>query len=174
MVAESSRPAELEEENPDVFTLDMVQKAEMDVDDYRSELYREDRDGNKVSYNPPRYKYTYRFYLDLYLNHPYADHIRFQLNQYAIEIERTESSFSLFGDSFNPNRDYEYRQYKDMGQEIIDRLTRSGAFRENKQPVVQETPAEETVEQSAYVVCPYCGSRTKRARFCENCGGNLD
>ena len=174
MLANSSDPQDLQEENPDVFPLELVKSAKMDVDDYRTELYRENREGEKVSYNPPRYRYTYRIYIELDLNHPYADHIRFQLNQYAIEIERTESSFSLFGDSFNPNRDFEYRQYKDMGQEIIDRLMRTGPYAPQKEEPAENQPRQQEPEQPQYVVCPYCGSKTRRARFCENCGGNLE
>ena len=173
MVSAPGSAEDRAEENPDVFSLDQVTGADMDVDEYHSELYREDRDGNKVSYNPPRYRYTYRFYINIKLSHPYVDDIRFQLNQYGLEIERTGSStFSLFGDSFNPNRDYEYRQYDGMGREIIDHLLHGKRPEQPKEQVPQPEPVQPT--ETEFVVCPYCGSTTRKARFCENCGGHLE
>lgn len=50
------------------------------VDESRSELKREDKDSNEVSYNPPRYTYEYDFYVIIHVNMPYFDTIRFKLN----------------------------------------------------------------------------------------------
>ena len=47
---------------------------------------REDKDGKEVSYNPPRYEYSYDFYITIFVNNPYFNEMRFQLNSSSIDI----------------------------------------------------------------------------------------
>lgn len=157
--------------NPDVFHLSQVKDARVQVNDYRSELYRTDSDGNRVSYNPRRYRYRYNFHVEISLDHPYVDDIDIQLNDSDVEIEWEDRGFSLFGESFSPRRDFEYRKYQSMGEDIVNTLL-SGAEAPvheapEKKPEAPEEPLEDTV------VCPYCGSTVKKARFCTNCGAGL-
>ena len=50
----------------------------------RQELTREDADGKDVSYVPPRYEYSYDFFLVISVRHPYFDEMRFSLNKMCI------------------------------------------------------------------------------------------
>ena len=51
------------EANPDVLALSDVTGCTLDVEESSNELLHEDKDGNEVSYNPPRYEYSYDFYM---------------------------------------------------------------------------------------------------------------
>ena len=44
------------EANPDVLALSDVTGCTLDVEESSKELLHEDKDGNEVSYNPPRYE----------------------------------------------------------------------------------------------------------------------
>ena len=59
--------------NPDVLDFDQVTGCMLDVDESRSELKTKDDSGKSVSYNPPRYEYSYNFYITVRVNHPYFD-----------------------------------------------------------------------------------------------------
>lgn len=51
------------EDNPDIISLSLVTGCSMSVDEDRKEIYRTDQDGDEVSYNPPRYEYSYDYYI---------------------------------------------------------------------------------------------------------------
>ena len=167
MVVRESQLYMLETVNPDVFRLSDIKDARLNITDTRSELYTTDREGNKEPYNPRRFRYTYRFYLHIDMEHPYVDDIEFQLNEYPLEIEGPERSYSLFGSGFNPTRDYDYRSLKRMGEEIVGKLL-NGRQQEEAE---EQTP--EPASQPAGDTCPYCGSPVNGGNFCENCGAKL-
>ena len=79
-----TRARDLQEANPDVLDFADVTGCNLDIDESRSELKREDKDGKEVSYNPPRYEYSYDFYITIFVNNPYFDEIRFQVNSSSI------------------------------------------------------------------------------------------
>lgn len=60
----------LREANPDVLDFSQVTGCRVDVDEDKTELKREDKDGKEVSYNPPRYTYDYDFYVIINVNTP--------------------------------------------------------------------------------------------------------
>ena len=67
----------------------------LDIDESRTELKREDKDGKEVSYNPPRYEYAYDFYITIFVNNPYFDEMRFQINPNSVDI--TPAAYDAFG-----------------------------------------------------------------------------
>lgn len=56
-----TRARNLAEANPDVLDFADVTGCNLDIDESSTELKREDKDGKEVSYNPPRYEYSYDF-----------------------------------------------------------------------------------------------------------------
>lgn len=100
MVASSRN---LAEENPDVLSFSQVTGCELDVDEDKDELKTRDQQGNSVSYNPPRYKYSYDFYIVIHVNHPYFDEIKFKLNDNTVSVETPESGMGYMG-GYNQNR----------------------------------------------------------------------
>ena len=67
-------------DNPDVFDFSQVTSVIVDIDEDRDEKYQTDGDGDRRSYYPPRYTYHYDIRVIIYLNHPYVDDIRFDIN----------------------------------------------------------------------------------------------
>ena len=59
--------------NPDVMSFSQVTGCNVDVRTTREELYREGPDGERVSYDPPRYDPDYDIYVIINVNTPYFD-----------------------------------------------------------------------------------------------------
>ena len=82
-----ARDSDLRAENPDILDFTQVTGCEFDVEESKDEVKREDEEGKQVSYDPPRYDYSYDFYIDLRVNHPWFDQMRFKLNPSSVRIE---------------------------------------------------------------------------------------
>ncbi len=103
-------PGSWSDENPDVIPLSSVTGCNLRVDEDREELYTQGKDGQRVSYNPPRYKFTYDFYIDIKVNNPYFDEITAKLNDNDVEGMGT----------------MEYNRYQQMAQRVINNLSQNG------------------------------------------------
>ena len=164
--------------NPDIFSLSQVRDARMDISEVRNELYWEDGEGKRRAYDPRKFEYRYNFYIELQLDHPYVDNIRFRVNQDTVEVQWQEQSFSIFSSRATPTSDYGYRRYKNMCQEMIDNLLTAGEEREpTVLPRKEPEPAREEAEPEGdypMMFCPFCGTRTRKAKFCTNCGANIE
>lgn len=84
-----TRARDLAEANPDILDFDAITGCRLDIDENRTELLREDADGEEVSYVPPRYEYSYEFEIIVSVRHPYFDEMRFRLNGSSVELETT-------------------------------------------------------------------------------------
>lgn len=82
-----ARTRNLIDENPDVIKFTEVTGCDLDIDEDRYELEWENDEGEMVSYNPPRYQYSYDFYVVIRVSNPYFDEIRFKLNSRTVELE---------------------------------------------------------------------------------------
>lgn len=133
--------------NPDVFDYTQITGCNYEVDEDRNEIYRTNKEGEKVSYNPPRYEYRYSFYITVLINHPYVSKIRFKLNQNTIERKGSAEFISA----------------ENSCKEICDALTQ---VREG----VRASKAPKTA-----VVCPHCLASTvpDANGRCEYCGGAI-
>jgi len=149
----------LEEDNPDVIDFSQVTGCNLDVQDRRSEEKKHDKEDGFVSYNPPRYRQYYDFFITIYVNHPYFDEMEFKINSYSLET--TPTSGAPLHRIPDPETVREYREYIEMGDEIIQVLT-----------AVREQGREEAAPKTA-VTCPYCGATTvpNASGCCEFCGG---
>ena len=109
-VVSRRNPGSWSDENPDVIPLSSVTGCNLRVDEDREEIYTQGKDGEEVSYNPPRYKFTYDFYIDIKVNNPYFDEITAKLNDNEVEGVGT----------------MEYNRYQQMAQQVINNLTQNG------------------------------------------------
>ncbi len=73
------------DDNPDLVPLSSVTGCSMDIKEHRDEIYQKDAQGNNVSYNPRRYRYTYDFYINVTVNNRWFDEIEFKLNSHPVE-----------------------------------------------------------------------------------------
>ena len=105
-VVSSRNPGSWSDENPDVIPLSSVMNCSLRVDEDKEEIYTQDKEGQEVSYNPPRYKFTYNFYIDINVNNPYFDEISARLNDSDVEGMGT----------------MEYNRYQQMAQNVISNL----------------------------------------------------
>ena len=173
----------LEEANPDVLSFSDVTGCKLDIDESRTEIEYEDKDGERKSFNPRRYAYSYDFYIVINVNNPYFNEIRFKLNSESVDngeetlldgpdaMRRPRGGFGgMRGGSLTSNAEevrssVEYRQYEEMGLEIRDALLRV------RQQVRDEAAA--AAAPKAAVTCPFCGATTTpdASGCCEFCGG---
>ena len=183
-VVSSRNPGSWSDENPDVIPLSSVTGCNLRVDEDREELYTQGKDGEEVSYNPPRYKFTYDFYIDIKVNNPYFDEITVRLNDSDVEGMGT----------------MEYNRYQQMAQQVINNLTQNGnagmpmnngamnmggyapagAYgqpnpyaqqNQYNQPMnngYNQPPVQQPVSQNW--VCPSCNAANDGGRFCAFCG----
>ncbi len=152
--------------NPDVLDFSQVTGVDIDIDEYRDEEYTTDKDNKRVSYNPPRYSFSYDFRVVIRVNHPYFDEIRFKLNNSRVEI--TPPGGVILLRKPNPAIHPYYKAYTDMAQEIKTILT--DARREARDA------AKAAATPKAAVTCPWCGATTipDERGCCEYCGGALN
>lgn len=170
--------------NPDVMDFSQVTGCRIDVDEDKTELKRQDKDGKEVSYNPPRYTYAYDFYVVINVNTPYFDEIRFQLNSSSIEsavpiskgvgtrpgAQRT-SAPARPSPGARPGMGgipVDYTECEKLGEEIREALTQ---VRRDVRQAVAEANAPKTA-----VTCPWCGATTipDAEGKCEYCGGAVN
>ena len=74
-------------DNPDVISFADVTGCETEVEHSKLEQKTKNEEGKMVSYDPPRFTYSYRFYLKIYVKNPWFDEMRFRVNRSNVEIE---------------------------------------------------------------------------------------
>lgn len=157
------------DENPDIISFADVMSCTIDIDENEEELMRENKDGEQVSYNPPRFEHHYNFYIDMVIrNVPWFDSIRFNVNDNDVTLETVRGT-GYSGSAGAPlarnpaaNREANrYSEYEQMCKDICQ------AVEEAKQGT-QQAAAEAAPELPAF--CPTCGAPTEGNRFCQFCG----
>ena len=99
---------DLLEANPDILNLSDVTSCNLDIDEKRVELMKEDSEGREVSYIPSRYEYSYNFNMNIKVKNPYFDFMKFKLNNYSVDGQSR----------------LEFEKYKDMGEEMCAALNK--------------------------------------------------
>ncbi len=189
MVTDSSN---LESANPDVLDFSQVTGCRVDVDENKIEQYTKDKEGNSVSYNPKRYRYSYNFFMEIGVNHKYFNEIKFRLNRSSVETgehsayedgsyNQVQGGAGLGGAILNAvnaavngggngtrTRNVEFQEYMDMGEEIKSVLMQ--ARQEARDQANRRNAPKKTV------VCPYCAATTTPddSGCCEYCGATLE
>ena len=112
-----SGASNLQEDNPDVIDAAAITNVAVDIDESKHELRTKDEEGRSVSYNPPRYDFSYDFYVDIDVSHPHCSHRRIKVNSSSVWIRydylqsRGMAGFGGFGNrnmgnSFNGNSSF--------------------------------------------------------------------
>lgn len=159
-----TRERNYKNENPDVLDFSQVTGCHLDIEERRTEEKREDKDGNEISYQPPRYYYSYDFHMVINVNHPYFDEISFDLNSSDVEINPDRGTSVRLNPQMNPD----YREYEEMAREIKEILTQA---RKQVREEVKNAAAPKTA-----ATCPCCGATTipDANGCCEYCGGAVN
>ena len=141
-----SRQRDWRENNPDIVALSQVIECQLEVRENKTELYQQNAEGKKVSYDPPRYECDYQFNIVIPINSPYFDEIDFELSD-----ERPDSPYT---DA--------YRELERQADELRRALKPAAGSTPAAQPVPQSAPKADTW------VCA-CGA-TNPGKFCMECG----
>ena len=161
---------ELEKANPDVLDYSQARGCELNIEETRFEKKHQGPDGNQVSYNPPRFNYSYNFHVKILVDHPFFDEIEYSLTNGPVDNgEQPASPNSGWRTSRNEFKIFKtkgYYDYLEMGNEIrelIENMACGGGQDESASTVLLA------------VTCPECGASTIPDAFgcCEYCGGAL-
>lgn len=159
------------DDNPDLISLSQVTACNTDIQENRDEIYQETEDGKSVSYNPPRYEYSYEFKVQILVDSPWFSEINLELS----DGNRPDSQYT------EQYREYE-RQMYELNNALIGRNTVPGAgYGQQGQSYAQ--PAQNFGQSAAAFgtagamvgkaigawFCPSCGTQNNGA-FCQNCG----
>ncbi len=160
-----TRASRLSEANPDVLDFSQVTGCDLDIEEERSEVMREGADGKEVSYNPPRYEYSYDFSITIRVNHPYFDEMRFRLN--SDSVNTGSHCMSTATGIIAGQGATDYKEFVQMGGEIKEALTKA---RQGARDEAAAAAAPKTA-----VKCPLCGATTfpDANGRCEYCGGAI-
>ncbi len=167
--------SDLNSANPDILDYAQLTGCDLDIQESRHELKRTDKDGHSVSYNPPRFEYSYNFYVSIHVNHPFFDEMRYSLSNGSVKTGETPMG-GMTGawnvrragvGVMNNLRLNDYYEFQKMGAEIKETLDRM-------RTEVREEIATSSKPKTA-VVCPYCGATTIHDEngCCEYCGSAI-
>ena len=101
-----SRKSDYRTENADIIDISQVSSARYEVEEHKSEIFREDSEGHRRSYDPPRYDCEYEITIYINVNSPYFNEIEFELTD-----ERPESRYNE-----------EFRRCEQQANEIVNSL----------------------------------------------------
>jgi len=93
-----TRKSDFRSENPDIIDISQVTNVRYEVEEHRTEQYTKDAQGNRRSYVPPRYDYSYEINVYIDVNHPYFSEIHFEVtsirpdSRYTEEYRRAEQT----------------------------------------------------------------------------------
>lgn len=73
--------------NPDVLSYSLVTGCNIDVDESRTEIRKRLEEGKTESYKPAQYNYRYNINVTIFVNHPYFQEMKFQVNSGSILIK---------------------------------------------------------------------------------------
>ena len=161
----------LEDANPDVLSFSDVTGCKLDIDESKTEIEYKDKEGNRQSFSPRRYAYSYDFYIVINVNNPYFNEIRFQLN--SSSVDNDEETLLDGPDAMPISRGGLRRKALGMaGGSLVSEIR--DALLQVRQQVRDEAAA--AAAPRAAVTCPYCGATTTpdASGCCEYCGGAVN
>ena len=177
-----TRARDLAEANPDILDYSALTGCRMNIDESRSEVMRKNQEGKEVSYVPPRYEYSYDFEIIITVSHPYFDEMKFRLNSSSVYFQpQPTAQRPMAGRMANvsaadPETCVEYRQYRQMGEELCAELERirTGGSAGTPAPEGEDAGVQSAANTAAPAaagpwICPACGG-ANNGRFCEYCG----
>ena len=124
-----SRSSNFVEDNPDILDFSQASGIDLKIDESRRELKRT-VDGKQVSYNPPKYEYSYTFKATIFVNgNPYFDDMDFSISNGSVNTGEHNMSNSVansgwtVSSSYSTDRNLEkYYKYINIGNEMKEAI----------------------------------------------------
>lgn len=155
-------------ENGLILNYSQLTGSHLDIDEGRRELRRTDKDGKQVSYDPPRYEYSYNFDFTITVDTPYFDEMSFRLNPRPIILESEAPNVFSLVRSIDPSYNIEYRRYIQLADEMRAAVDQARAV-SHAAPTANRVQNIPTPAASVEWICPACGG-SNTGKFCEYCG----
>lgn len=171
--------SDLEKANPDVLDFSQALGCNLDIQESRNELKQRDANGRPISYNPPRYEYSYNLRATIKVSHPYFDDMEFNVSNGYIKTGEQQMTINpngwnihTTGVGLNTMRVNEYYDCVNLGTEIknaVEQMRNAGTLRND---FVAQPQAQAPKEP---VICPFCGAKTVPENgCCEYCGSKIE
>lgn len=109
--------------NPDIIEIAKVISVDTESKEYKEELKQKDSEGKMVSYNPPRYEYSYDFFCTIRVDHPYIDEIKFKLNN--LRVKRAATATGGIVSAFAREVTDDYGKFVNMGNDVVSALKKT-------------------------------------------------
>ena len=162
--------------NPDVLDFSQARGCTLSIDESRIEK-KQTVNGNQVSYNPPRYNYSYIFKATIHVNgNPYFDEMSFMISDGSVSTGETNMSANagwvVNKAGFNLGID-KYNEYVEIGNNMkadIDQMSMGGGYASTPASAPVPAPAPAPVQAAGPWNCPACGAGGQTGQFCEFCG----
>ena len=117
-----SSVSDYKEANADIIPFCLVNSCDLDIRESHRELKQKNAQGEQVSYNPPRYEYSYEFYIKMtIMGIEYIDDMSLRLNRNTLKLESIQRAAGrglLFSQAFDPMHYPEYREYKSIADTV--------------------------------------------------------
>lgn len=142
-----NRGTDFASDNPDILDFSQAVGCDLNISEHRREKYQT-VDGKSVSYNPPRYEYSYDFRATVRVDHPYFDEMRFDLKGSSVDTGEQRmngtanagwSFTSAFSGVFGGQRGVnEYNELVQIGNELKAMID---SWKSTAAPAVPAAPA---------------------------------
>ena len=124
-----SRTSNFVEDNPDILDFSQASGIDLKIDESRRELKRT-VDGKQVSYNPPKYEYSYTFKATIFVNgNPYFDDMDFSISNGSVNTGEHNMSNSAVNSGWTVSTSYatdrnleKYYKYINIGNEMKEAI----------------------------------------------------
>jgi len=146
------------EGNPDIIEVSQITSWKTKIEDNKEELFYTDEEGNEKSYDPPRYRNCYEFYVTFNIDSPWFDEI-------VVDLNNGNRPDDILSDDYNKYS----KQMEDLVRKLND--CKGGNPYQNYLGIIDGGVRPNAVASSEDIgewTCS-CGSVNKR-KYCEECG----
>lgn len=141
--------------NPDIIARNKVTACDIEVREHKDEIYDKNEAGERISYDPPRYDFTYEFLVHILVDSPFFEEIKFELSDPNKRPNGKDSDA--------------YRRLAMTGRQLQAALLPAKySFKEGEDDVLFTVDTLPSANSEQWT-CE-CGQVNKEGKFCSKCG----